>query len=317
MVLYHAFIFSGNKQTVVCEDLYRVFFFFMPWFFFKSGMFAKTTSLMSCITSSFRKLLIPYMVFSVFGYAAYAVKQIILGDISIQRMIIEPASSLIFTGSISGNLPLWFLLGLFFARVFWQLFTLIKLNRIQIGFLSFLICFLGHVLAIKYPFYLWFAFSGLLFYTLGDIFKTIQHKRGCFFLCVVLYILAIIVFPNSVQMRSNSLEMGFYFLWPITSMAAIVVWNNGSRLFEHIQGKTLATRMLWRGGQLIGHNSMYIYVSHSLIIVPVSAACTNISNDAHFVILCVALMLLLPIFTFCTKYILEKVDISLYAQNKL
>jgi len=250
MILYHVFIYTGNKQSFVCEELYKVFFFFMPWFFFKSGMFAKNTSIKECITPSFRSLLVPYVVFSVFGYGAYVLQQIILGETTIHKMIIEPAATLLFTGSILGNLPLWFLLALFLVKVLYQLLSKIKMNSIQIAALSLLVCYMGHVLGIKTPFYIWNAFSGLLFYSLGNMFKSMQFNRTIACVSLVLYVVAIFILPNSVQMRSNSLEMGCYLMWPITSVAAVVVWNNAAKYFEHIQGKTTVARIAMGGGEM-------------------------------------------------------------------
>ena len=121
------------------------------------------------------------------------------------------------------------------------------MNSIQIAALSLLVCYMGHVLGIKTPFYIWNAFSGLLFYSLGNMFKTLQFNRIVVWITFILYLLAIFVYPNSVQMRSNNLEMGLYILWPFTSMAAVVVWDNAAKLFEIIQGKTKVTKMLWGG----------------------------------------------------------------------
>lgn len=154
MILYHIFIFTGNKESLVCEDLYRIFFFFMPWFFFKSGMFAKEIPLKSVIASGFKKLLVPYFLFSIFGYIAYLIQQVIISDISVDSMLIDPAITLLFTGSVLGNLPLWFLLALFLDKVLWQVLIRLRLKNYHIALLSFVICFGGYFGGVKIPFYL-------------------------------------------------------------------------------------------------------------------------------------------------------------------
>lgn len=66
-IVYHAFIYTGNKHILICEELYRAFYFFMPWFFFKSGMFAVEKTIKVCVIFSAKKLLVPYVIFSILG----------------------------------------------------------------------------------------------------------------------------------------------------------------------------------------------------------------------------------------------------------
>lgn len=305
MILYHIFIFTGNKQSLVCEDLYRIFFFFMPWFFFKSGMFARETPILRSFVFGLNKLLVPYVLFSVFGYIAYAIQQIIINDITVESMIAEPAITLLYTGSVLGNLPLWFLLALFFDKVLWQVLIKNHLKNFHVALLSFVICFGGHLFGIKIPFYLWFTFSGLFFYSMGEILKSFQFNQFVFVISLILYAIAIFIFPNSVQMRSNSLEFGYYFLWPVTSLAAIIFWNNFSYKIESIEKRVTLLNKVWGGVRIVGHNSIYLFITHSLILVPVSAALYNrFDNHEQFWIMCIVLLVLLPFFSMLAKRLL-------------
>jgi fucose 4-O-acetylase-like acetyltransferase len=109
-------------------------------------------------------------------------------------------------------------------------------------------------------------------------------------------------------MRSNSLEMGCYLMWPITSVAAVVVWNNAAKYFEHIQGKTTVARIAMGGVKCVGQNSLYLYVTHSLIIVPVSAACSKYSEQWQFAIMCIVLIITLPVGCYFSKRVLNIVN---------
>ena len=250
MIVYHIFIFTGNKQSLACEEFYKVFYFFMSWFFFKSGMLAKDASLKQVVVSSTKKLLVPYVVFSFLGYWAYFLQQLLLKDLSFDKMVVEPAYVLLYTGSVLGNLPLWFLLGLFFDKILWQFLIYKNMKSYQIAAISLIICFGGYLLEIKQPFYIWFTFSGLFFYSLGNILKNIQFGEAFRLVAIVLYIIAITIFPNSVQMRSNSLEFGYYMLWPLTSISAIITWNNFANYSERKVHKTMALEKLWGGGKI-------------------------------------------------------------------
>lgn len=309
MILYHIFIFTGNKEAQICDGLYKIFFFFMPWFFFKSGMFVKEIPIKNVIVSGFKKLLVPYFLFSIFGYIAYVIQQVIISDISVDSMFIDPAITLLFTGSVLGNLPLWFLLALFLDKVLWQIFIKLKLNNYIIALLSFIICFGGYLGGIKIPFYLWFTFSGLFFYSMGDFFRYLQFKDIIFLLAIILYVIAILFFPNSVQMRSNSLEFGYYALWPVTGLAAIIVWNNLSYKIETIKSRMTLLNKVLGGVSLVGHNSLYLFITHSLILVPASAAVkSHFTNLGQFCVVFFVVATLLPVFSIFAKSLLDTVE---------
>lgn len=309
MILYHIFIFTGNKESHICDGLYRIFFFFMPWFFFKSGLFVKERPIKSVIVSGFKKLLVPYLLFSFLGYIAYVIQQVIISDISVDSMLVDPMITLLFTGSVLGNLPLWFLLALFFDKVLWQIFIKLKLKNYHIALLSFIICFVGYFFEIKIPFYLWFTFSGLLFYSMGDAFRNMQFKHIVVLLAIILYTIAIIFFPNSVQMRSNSLEFGYYALWPVTGLAAIIVWNNISYRIESIKSRMPLLNKVWGGVSLVGHNSLYLFITHSLILVPTSVAVkSQFTELGQFCIVSLVVVALLPILSLSAKSLLDTVE---------
>ncbi len=310
MILYHIFIFTGNKHSLACEELYKIFFFFMPWFFFKSGMFAKEYSIRNTLLSSIKKLIVPYVVFSVLGYLAYVLQQILLNDVSFESLVKEPAITLLYTGSVLGNLPLWFLLALFFDKLIWQFFKRLKLRNISIAAISLFICFGGYLLDIKQPFFIWYIFSGLFFYSLGHILRNIQFDRTVSIIASVLYIIAIVAFPNSVQMRSNSLEFGYYILWPLTSVSAIIAWNNFANYTEITAQKAMALDKLWGGVRVVGNNSMYLYVTHAMILGPTTVAISSIVKGwNHFWATLLVCILILPLCSMGAKKLLNKIDV--------
>lgn len=310
MILYHIFIFTGNKQSLACEELYKIFFFFMPWFFFKSGMLANDASLKQVVVSSTKKLLVPYVVFSFLGYLAYFLQQFLLKDISFDKMVVEPAAVLLYTGSVLGNLPLWFLLGLFFDKVLWQVLINNNITRYQIAAISLIICFGGYFLGIKQLFYIWFTFSGLFFYSLGNILKNIQFDQAFRISAFVLYIFAIMAFPNSVQMRSNSLEFGYYILWPLTSVSAIIAWNNFAKYTERKVHKTMILEKLWGGVRVVGNNSMYLYVTHAMVLGPVTVAISSLIMGVNlFWATLLVCIVLLPFCSVGAKKLLNMADL--------
>lgn len=68
MIMVHAFQWANIKNDTFNEYASYIMFFFMPWFFYKSGMFHHSTSdLRTTLNKLARKLLIPYLVFSLLG----------------------------------------------------------------------------------------------------------------------------------------------------------------------------------------------------------------------------------------------------------
>ena len=92
-------------------DLYAwmdVLFFFMPWFFFKSGQFHRDGHYLRQLLSSARRLLIPCVVFSLAGYAVKCYTLSLHNDFSVHLTRVWTKFS--HEGVLPGNGPLWFLL---------------------------------------------------------------------------------------------------------------------------------------------------------------------------------------------------------------
>lgn len=59
MILVHVFQTTHLTESSVYLTLYRILFFFMPWFCFKAGMFEKTMPDKVCFEKNFKRLMIP------------------------------------------------------------------------------------------------------------------------------------------------------------------------------------------------------------------------------------------------------------------
>ena len=321
MVLYHIFIFTGNKYSSACVGLYKFFYFFMPWFFYKSGMLAKQIPVEKCFYQVYKDFLIPYLIFSFLGYLVYLVCLLMTESITFDNIIIQPIYTLFYTGSILGNLPLWFLLALGVDKIIWQLILRFKVNKCVVAISSFILCFSDQFIDLPIPYYVWFTFSGLYFYSIGSIFKEIKKKKGVFSIAIILYSLSILWYPNSVQMRSNTIEFGYYIFWPITSLSAIIVWNNSlDYSYKRLIYKYSSSRTVWGGVKMAGEYSMPIYVCHALVLSPVSVlvglASYRLSPSQQFwVVLCLCI-LIIPFATKGSQYILKKASLFFSKEYK-
>lgn len=113
MVIHHAYLHSDATKLIEYRLLYRILFFFMPWFFYKAGLFFRNSSYKVLIAKDFRRLFVPFVVWSLVGFACYVLTPINLKELSFEGVIHE----LFQNGAVNINLVLWFLSSLILIRL--------------------------------------------------------------------------------------------------------------------------------------------------------------------------------------------------------
>lgn len=119
MIIGHCCQWSGTYSIYSTYTYWLSFF--MPWFFFKAGMFFKSRPMKEEIQKSFRRLMIPYIDFSIIGTVLLWGKLLVSNEFS-YRSILSSIKSLLVAGAVPGNLALWFLLSLFIVRILFSWF---------------------------------------------------------------------------------------------------------------------------------------------------------------------------------------------------
>lgn len=117
MIMVHSFQWANIKGDSFNEVASYVMFFFMPWFFYKSGMFHKEMRNIDLLKKLTKKLLIPYIIFSFAGEIIHWLILYEKGVLSVEQVIIQPLKEILLWGSVSGNMPLWFLLSFFAVKI--------------------------------------------------------------------------------------------------------------------------------------------------------------------------------------------------------
>jgi fucose 4-O-acetylase-like acetyltransferase len=97
---------------------YSLLCFYMPWFYYKSGMFYNQEKQTDLIRKDIGKFLKPFIIFSFIGWFVWSVCGMIDGTQTPLNCVLSVFHNFIKRGSISGNGPLWFLLSLFLVREF-------------------------------------------------------------------------------------------------------------------------------------------------------------------------------------------------------
>lgn len=103
----------------------KFLFFFMAWFFYKSGMFFHNISFSECYKKGIQRLMIPYIIFSIIGWFMFFIRDVIKQEIT-EQYFINSLRQILHEGAVAGNAPLWFLFTLFCVRIIFYLVHKLK-----------------------------------------------------------------------------------------------------------------------------------------------------------------------------------------------
>lgn len=275
-------------------------FFYMPWFFFKSGMFfRKDDDFRSFAKKKAERLIKPFLFFSLLGEPIFYLDSFLSGvPLSNWYHYIASVRSLPYLGNFVGNPPCWFLLSLFVIFVVYNQF-LYKCNKIMVPLLLFGVLLINHYYN-PFPIYsVTHTVSGCLYFILGFALKELQYKKHIFIASLLILTLAI-PFNSFVGMAFDLFEFGNYILWYPFSLCAIIVINN---VAKYIPGDIAISKFfVW-----VGQNSMLLLVIHWPILIALKVVFLNtgVVNEAwQFVAISViAIAILTPIL----KHLISKI----------
>ena len=197
MIFGHVMSWTSLTETCTFINLDRILCFFMPWFFFKAGMFFKQTNLTEVLKAGYRRLLVPYILWGGVGIASYYMPAVILGREPLNDVILLEIKAILLSGKIDGNSAIWFLLSLFFARIIWHYLSKIGEKGyvvITMIILSIIVISLKQDIPIMaYPEYFYNTLLGVTFFSLGVYLKERQYQKRVFWISTLLYIVLLLV----------------------------------------------------------------------------------------------------------------------------
>lgn len=257
----------------IISILRSLFYFFMAWFFFKSGMFFREKEIKAVVKSSAKRLLIPWAVFNAIGIIVMGVKAYYELGFSTIPFLITSMEVVAFNEAIWADLPLWFLLSLFVVRI---LFVLLYKCRVNVWVL--LAIFLIATILIHYTCYVsWKGMDNLpftiighhlpknvllivgnicygsLFYSLGYILRTKQYIRPVVIIACLAFV-AHFFYPIDIDTRiidTPNMPLIIFFC-----LAGIIVADN---VFKRYLNRPVSILTY------VGRNSMTYYIVHYLL----------------------------------------------------
>lgn len=284
----HAVVKSDGKIGIIDPCLIIPWlYFFMPWFFYKSGQFFNKRSIKELYQKDSQKLLKTFFVWSLVGYLFFLLLGWIKGTLTLRGATYSIIRGLFLTGQIEINGPCWFLLTLFGVRFIANIvlpkrgdkYALLK--TIGVSLIGYgLSIFLHHLNYRLLPYWVANGVAGLSFFALGYALRDWEQKWWLTVPCMVVYVIGCFVGFPTVSMLSNTLLSGIYHLWIPVALCSIVFFNN---LCKWLYSFVRIIPIEW-----IGKNAMMILLVHTLIYVPIKDICTYfnvpISGNELFVL---------------------------------
>lgn len=281
----------------------KVLFMFMPWFFFKAGLFYKSASLSSVVSKSFHRLLVPWIIFGLIGLIIWIAVGYLMETPTIREIVNLRRILLItaFEFGLPGNPPLWFLIALFSCQVstiFLQRILHIKPIVIALVFLLMAFLFKFYILDDFIP-YTWLSvLTGLFFFGAGSILRDYQYSSR-FAAAVGILIVILYAYDDTfVEMRTNGLLVSTqsgYILYFIRALCGIILLNFIS---DKLNKRYLSQSILTN----IGKNSMGYYVWHFPIITVMTYVTSSIQDRVvAFTFSIIAIIIALPALDYITR----------------
>ncbi len=143
MITGHISQESGHSLRWYALGGYSWFYFFMPWFFFKSGMFERGGTIH--MSKILKGLIIPFIFFTLAGYFIWSLQYLAEHEWSFRWITGATLMYLYAAGSFPGNGPLWFLEALIIARMLFPLFVRMHFNNWWIMMFAFGIAFIFYI----------------------------------------------------------------------------------------------------------------------------------------------------------------------------
>lgn len=305
MILYHIFQWSHLQHCDIYEHVTNWLCFFMPWFFFKSGMLSSDSKdFKKEIRKGLHKLIIPFSVYSFIGQVVHSLISIDIDSLSVLRVLFAPFKTFILQGSFPGNLPLWFLPIIFCSKL---LCAVVKNDKLIIAIGVVLgggYCFLN----VDYLYYIITPFLGALFYSFGHIMKESQFKRNIVIISFIVFVTIVLTKPSYVDFRTISVIKGSYLLWVIASLTGCICFNNIVRILDRYSYSILIPF------RYVGENAIFFFSIHWIVLTIGNFIWMKLDVNAnmyiYFIYLIALNIILIPLLNTCVKKMSLKYSIN-------
>lgn len=264
LLYYHALYPMFGNMTL---DNVPWLFFFMPWFFYKSGYFFIPREPREECVKDAKKLLVQFAIWSAVGYVCMVVHALVIRHgITLRQLCYVPVRSLLLFGAIPINNALWFLLTLFIVRQVAN-YWVTKIHPLMMSLIGMIIAIGLYCISNKFVPH-WFTASawGLFFFGIGYWLKEKETNKWLFVISAFIVSPAIFFTEiPGVYQRGGTMTLWENICWYPVCACACVVFNNVCRYIDGVRTDFLMSKLLGYLLQFfkwVGRNAMIIYVLH-------------------------------------------------------
>lgn len=198
--------------------------------------------------------------------------------------------SLLAQGSMSSNLPLWFLPSLFIAIIVSNRLICLHKKKYLYTIFIFILLFIVQLTPVRLPLYIGNILLGIFFFMIGSYLKDLQYHKLVFIFSIAISLLSLVLLPSFVDFRANKLIFGNYYVWLFASICNCIFTNNIFKRASFLNRLKL---------NIIGKDSMNYYITHWIVLglaVIIFKDLLNINNSyVLFTITTITLICLLPL----------------------
>lgn len=270
MVIDHCrFITGMGIPLIKYLPVEKLLGFYMPWFYYKSGLFFSHKNQPDLFRKDTSKFLRYYIIYSFLGWSIWCVCGYFDNSLQSSDFFVIPLNNFIKKGSITGNGPLWFLISLVCVRQIANIVIKKNLSIPVVALISLLIAFILYKL--KWYMYSWWfgnIFSGLFFFLFGYLLKNKESNKVIFGISGLVYVIIVgVCFLGYsrglplLYMLANKMLSGNYLLFFPMALASIIIINN---VFRFIEKRGWLKCFFYF--EFFGKNSMNIYITHWILL---------------------------------------------------
>lgn len=263
IVVVHVATGCGGSSYQFYYIISKVLCFFLPWFFYKSGMYYRSMSTRDLLGSLWRKLGVPYLFFSLMSWFVieFVWKVLATHEFTFPQLLLYSIKAFVYKGIIPGNAALWFLLDLMIVKLIYHFLRQLKLSDREILIGSSLI----YILLRFTPLYHenvtlpLDVMCGLVFYVLGSIVR-IRELPSLWmvsaFAVLFAFILFVVPFHSLMDFRAQIVYTrgNLYFALLLAYSVMMIVLSNA--LFSKYANKKIQPLMF------VGQNSLLFFAAH-------------------------------------------------------
>lgn len=265
IIVVHAAVICGCNKHMLWWTLMKILCFFLPWFFYKSGMMFRLTETKTLAKKIWKRMGIPFVFFSFLGWfiVEFVGKYIVLHSISLGELSVYTFKTFIQMGFFPGNAALWFLMSLIIVRLVYNFARIHGASNLLLLTFSLILFGLAEIFIEKFVVILPIL-GGFIFYCLGNMqarkLKVSKHSIYIIFLLCALFVL---VTPNHSYLDFHvgkvigdcSWLLPFFFVYSFM-MILFVNWA-GEKWMNH--------RIVFI--TFVGQESMFFFIVHYFLLL--------------------------------------------------